>query len=319
MILDQSQQQHQSSHGGHVPPHRTPKDNEEEQYLQFVVADMGVGICREHLDLIFKKYTQANAAVTWESGGTGLGLSICKTLAEAMGGTLTVQSQLNVGSRFTLRIPIRRTSSLHVVEMDESDSFTTGSATTHGMRSGTTTAAQPNSSSVAIPRDSTTLVPLPPRASSPPSPLHRHYHHLRVLVAEDNRTNQKLVKAMLGRAQCEYVTIVDNGQLAVNEIMEQQARNPYHLILMDVQMPVLSGIEATRQIRSLGWSPETLVIIGLTASFQTADLPCYLEAGMNDCIGKPVRLEVLKAALDCTRQGQIERQQQQQQVQQQGG
>jgi signal transduction histidine kinase len=112
---------------------------------------------------------------------------------------------------------------------------------------------------------------------------------LRVLVVEDNRVNQKVVSAMLKRLR-HTVTVAENGQEAVDLLESKE----FDLVLMDVQMPVLDGIEATKEIRSRGVK---CPIIGLTASFQRTELPYYHQAGMNDCLSKPVLLNGLRSAI----------------------
>ena len=112
---------------------------------------------------------------------------------------------------------------------------------------------------------------------------------LKILVAEDNKVNQKVVAAMLKRMG-HLVTLVDNGRKAI-EIMERQQ---FDVILMDVQMPVLDGIEATKEIRSRGWKSP---VIGLTASFQRSEIDYYREIGMDSCISKPVLLKDLRATI----------------------
>jgi two-component system, sensor histidine kinase len=120
---------------------------------------------------------------------------------------------------------------------------------------------------------------------------------LRILVAEDNKINQKVMRSMLQRLGHD-VTIAENGQVALDELN----RAIFDLVLMDVQMPVMDGIECTKQIRKLGAtnsgnpSMAMVPVIGLTASFQNADLEYYQELGMNACLGKPLRLEQLKHA-----------------------
>jgi signal transduction histidine kinase/CheY-like chemotaxis protein len=111
---------------------------------------------------------------------------------------------------------------------------------------------------------------------------------IQVLVAEDNKVNQKVVSAMLRRLGI-IVTVVENGQEAVNQL--ERRNNFYDIVLMDVQMPVKDGIEATKEIRSRGWKSP---IIGLTASYQSSKLDHYLDVGMNDCISKPVRFDDLR-------------------------
>jgi CheY-like chemotaxis protein len=122
---------------------------------------------------------------------------------------------------------------------------------------------------------------------------------LNVLVAEDNRVNQKLVASML-KYVGHIAKIVENGQEAVAEVERRSVS--YDIVLMDVQMPVMDGLEATKLIRSKGWTKSTLPIIGLTASFQTAQLKDYQDIGMNNCIGKPVRMKALKEIIDITTQ-----------------
>lgn len=114
-----------------------------------------------------------------------------------------------------------------------------------------------------------------------------------MLVVEDNKINQKVVRAMLQRMG-HTAAVAENGQLAVDELR----RSSYDLVLMDVQMPVMDGVECTKQIRSvLGLSKLELPVIGLTASFQHSDLRYYQDVGMNNCLGKPLRVDKLKHAI----------------------
>jgi two-component system, sensor histidine kinase len=121
---------------------------------------------------------------------------------------------------------------------------------------------------------------------------------LHVLVAEDNKINQKVMRSMLERLG-HHVTIAENGQVALEELH----RSNFDLVLMDVQMPVMDGIECTKQIRSATNTKTAMIpVIGLTASFQNADLEYYRELGMNACLGKPLRLEQLKRAVSSAAQ-----------------
>lgn len=115
---------------------------------------------------------------------------------------------------------------------------------------------------------------------------------LHILVAEDNKVNQKLMASFLKRLGHTF-TIVENGLLAI-EVIESEK---FDLILMDIQMPVMDGLDATIAIRRNGWSMERLPILGLTAEFDTKKLDKFLSAGMNDCVGKPIRLNGLKKYL----------------------
>jgi CheY-like chemotaxis protein len=117
---------------------------------------------------------------------------------------------------------------------------------------------------------------------------------MNILVVEDNIVNQKVVKAMLQRLG-HNVTLAENGKVALHEISQQQ----FNVILMDIQMPVMDGIECTKYIRNeLQCSKEELPILGLTAGYQNSDLEYYVnEVGMNGCLGKPLPMEKLKQAI----------------------
>mmetsp|Transcript_13030 Transcript_13030/g.18203 ORF Transcript_13030/g.18203 Transcript_13030/m.18203 type:complete len:665 (+) Transcript_13030:1295-3289(+) len=223
------------------------KDSDKGQVvLRFVVEDTGIGICSSHQNQIFQKYQQGGASTARQFGGTGLGLAICKILADLMGGSIGLDSELGHGSKFWLEVPFEvPPKKLNIV-------------------SNRIDIEEVNSSS------------------------------RRILVAEDNAVNQKMAVAMLKRMGHEAV-VVDNGQQAVDHIL--YGSDKFDLILMDVQMPVMDGNEATKQIRAKGWTRNMLPIVGLTADYRSADEEFYRSIGMNDCIGKPVRMRNLKAAI----------------------
>jgi signal transduction histidine kinase/ActR/RegA family two-component response regulator len=128
---------------------------------------------------------------------------------------------------------------------------------------------------------------------------------LKVLVVEDNKVNQKVVQSMLKRLG-HSVTIAENGQVALNEL--HQARDLFNVILMDIQMPVMDGIECTKYIRNvMQIGKEKLPIVGLTAGLQRCEKAFYEdEVGMNACLGKPLPLESLRnilSALHCLPNG----------------
>jgi signal transduction histidine kinase/ActR/RegA family two-component response regulator len=115
---------------------------------------------------------------------------------------------------------------------------------------------------------------------------------LRILVAEDDRANQLLMRGLL-TAHVATLDIVANGDLAVQAVQS----NPYDLIIMDAQMPVMDGLAATRAIRALGESIKQPTIVALTASAFEQDFKDCIEAGMNDCLRKPISKMVLFAYL----------------------
>ena len=116
---------------------------------------------------------------------------------------------------------------------------------------------------------------------------------LKFLVAEDNEVNQRVVQAMLASTHCS-LTIVENGREAVEAV---RAGN-FDLVLMDVQMPELDGIKATKEIRELDQAEgDAIPIVALTASAMRGDREKYAEAGMNDYVSKPVNKRALLRAI----------------------
>ncbi len=120
---------------------------------------------------------------------------------------------------------------------------------------------------------------------------------LRILVAEDHDINQMLITAMLSNLGSRS-TVVPNGAAAVSEIVNAADRGePYDLVLMDLQMPELDGLEATRRVRHAGIGPDHLPIIALTANAYDTDIESCLDAGLQDHLAKPVSLKTLGEAL----------------------
>jgi signal transduction histidine kinase/ActR/RegA family two-component response regulator len=216
--------------------------------IAFKVTDTGVGIGPEQIDRLFEKFVQADSSTTRRFGGTGLGLAICRELCRAMGGEIQVQSQLGVGSSFTIRLPLER------VE---------GAA--------------------------------PSLTREPAVAPSQSERSLRILAAEDNRVNRLVLQSLLGQAGCETV-FVENGREAV-EAWESGA---FDLILMDVQMPVMDGAEATRLIRRREAQTGRRVtpIIALTANAMSHQTEGYFASGMNGFVAKPISVSDLFAAID---------------------
>jgi CheY-like chemotaxis protein len=215
--------------------------NEPGERLYFSVTDTGIGIEKTAVSRIFDKFTQADYSTTRRFGGTGLGLSICRQLADVMGGSIWVQSELDYGSVFTCSLPAPICEA--VSDRQQHESHTTV------FRS---------------------LFP--------------------VLLAEDNRVNQRVAEALLRSAGLN-VHIAPNGKEAVRMCSSER----YCAILMDCQMPEMDGYEATKRIRR---SPNgSLPIIALTAGATNEEKLLAAAAGMNAFLSKPVRKEELYRVL----------------------
>jgi CheY-like chemotaxis protein len=216
--------------------------------MQFDVLDTGIGMTEEQASKLFQAFIQANTSTSREFGGTGLGLSISKRLAEMLGGNITLQSELGKGSMFRVTVA---TGPLDGVKM--LDDPTTASITQPE------TAAATNPGSMEL--------------------------RCRILLAEDGHDNQRLIGCLLRKAGAE-VTVVENGKLATEEALAAlDSSDPFDVILMDMQMPIMDGYEATGLLRQKGY---TGPIIALTAHAMASDRKKCLDAGCDDYASKPI-------------------------------
>ncbi|MFQ5699914.1 MAG: ATP-binding protein [Myxococcota bacterium] len=225
--------------------------------LQFDVVDHGIGMSEDQVGRIFKPFTQADSSTTRRYGGTGLGLSICHRLVTSMGGTVEVESELGQGSTFRVVIP---------AWFDE----------------GTPLVADP--SEVRLDHGEGDLDRVARTLDATQG--------CRVLLAEDAPDNARLIRRILERAGVE-VDSSENGKDALERaLLERDAHRPYDVILMDMQMPVLDGYDATAALRRAGYD---LPIIALTAHAMAEDRERCLEVGCDDFATKPIdRIHLLQ-------------------------
>jgi len=206
--------------------------------LDFSVSDTGMGIPEHLISYLFEPFTQAESTLNRRFDGTGLGLAISKRLAEAMEGSITVESSPGKGSTFTLRLPMGEVPS-----------------------------------------------PEPAARPEPPSPPEARSAGNLVLVVEDDLDNSLLERAMLKaigyRAETSF-----HGK----EALESFAPRKFSAILMDMQMPIMDGLTATKKIREIEVNAGGRVpIIALTANVMPGDRERCLAAGMDEFLTKPFK------------------------------
>ena len=230
--------------------------------LTLTVRDTGVGFDAEAGETLFQRFSQADSTITRRFGGTGLGLSICRSLAEIMSGEITVQSQPGVGSCFTVSIPLSRTRSVAA----------------HDAAADAAKARAAEQVSVVVGRT--------PWIGDAP---------LKVLLAEDHPVNQRVVQAILSGGGMEVTTVGDGAQA-----VEAFTAGAFDLILMDMQMPVMDGLTATRAIRAaeqVTGCPRTPLIM-LSANAMAQHLQDAADAGADSHLAKPITPGSLMAAIE---------------------
>jgi signal transduction histidine kinase/ActR/RegA family two-component response regulator len=245
----------------------SPNGNGKVYELHFQVQDTGIGIPSDRLDRLFQAFSQVDASTTREYGGTGLGLAISQRLCTLMGGRIWVESQVDRGSTFHFTVITEAVSELPKEALPQMPRHRQLSKI-----DGQSPQRYPTDRS----RSSTFGV----------SPL-------RILLAEDNIVNQKVALRMLERIGYR-ADVVNNGAEAIAHLQHI----PYDVVLMDVQMPEMDGLEATRQIRRQWQSLARPWIIAMTAGAMEGDRQACLEAGMDDYITKPVKIDALQLALE---------------------
>ncbi|SEL96382.1 PAS domain S-box-containing protein [Syntrophus gentianae] len=247
----------------------TEEEMEQSLLIRFEVRDTGIGIAPEALTKIFDAFTQADGSTTRQYGGTGLGLTIASQLAPMMGGKIDVESVHGKGStfRFTARLE-RQDSTREVLNALASlgESIVSRDEEVHEHSDGPKNKGE--------------------------------FSSFQVLLVEDNPVNQALGLAMLEYFGCR-TDVAENGQ----EALEAFSIKSYDIIMMDCQMPLMDGYEATRAIRQEernrdgGRESRHIPIVALTAHAMEGDRETCLEAGMDDYLSKPYKSDELYAVL----------------------
>ncbi|MDO9588734.1 MAG: ATP-binding protein [Brevundimonas sp.] len=232
--------------------------------LRFEVRDTGVGFDAEAGEALFQRFSQADSTITRRFGGTGLGLSICRSLVEIMSGEITVESTPGEGSCFTVTIPLSRSRSL--AAHDAARDAAAAAVASEG-------------------RDQFAAGPTPWAGEG----------GIRVLLAEDHPVNQRVVQAILAGGGMEVVTVGDGA-----EAVAAFKAEAFDLVLMDMQMPVMDGLTATRAIRAAEQArggARTPVVM-LSANAMAQHVQDAADAGADLHLAKPITPGALMAAIE---------------------
>jgi CheY-like chemotaxis protein len=224
-------------------------------YVAFSVKDTGIGIPKDKLQSVFQAFVQVDAGTSRQFGGSGLGLAISRQLVTLMGGEIQMRSEIGVGTECCFSLPLPKAADRPTQKDRRTSTIAIGSNSAVGGSAG--------------------------------------INPLLVLVAEDNKINQRLAKVVLENAG-HKVVIVANGSEAVAACANQR----FDVVLMDVQMPVMDGLEASSAIRKAENDGNHIPIIALTANAMSGDRELCLASGMDDYLTKPINLNALMKKLD---------------------
>ena len=223
--------------------------------LRIDVSDTGVGIAREHFASLFKPFAQVDETSTRKFGGTGLGLSIVDRLVKLMDGKVFIESKPGYGSTFSILIPVSKC-----------DAAVT--------QQGKTSSSPPSLQIRSQYQESSNVMLM--------------LSEYNILVVDDVMVNRMVLESRL-REMGAKVQSASNGQIAVDMVSEsEKTKTPFDFILMDLQMPVMDGFEATQAIRQQGFIKP---IVALTANKDSNQLA--MDSGCNSILQKPVDREVL--------------------------
>jgi len=257
--------------------------------LRVTVRDTGIGIPPEHRIRIFTAFDQVEATTTRQQGGTGLGLAICQQLVALMGGRISVDSAEGIGSTFQVELD------LEVAEVEVTEVATEVAAERLEPEPGLLQES-PEPERTPHPR----ALGLPSRPAVERTDLDHatweagYREPIRILVVDDSPVNRALARIVFAGEAAEVDEATD-GQTALDACQHTR----YDLILMDLRMPGMDGLEATRRLRRWADNPNrTVPIIGLTAAILQEDRDRLRQAGLSDCLYKPLKAETLAAVLE---------------------
>jgi len=256
-------------------------------HVVFAVKDTGIGMTDGEVSRIFDPFTQADNSIQRKYGGTGLGMTITKNLCELMGGQIHVKAKQGEGTTFALILPTSGKASdvLPPAPLPVQEKLVRPEAPEDTSLSVDTPAK------LAAPSIGTSSAYLEDKNSDERKP----FEGLNVLCVEDNQINQKVVKRLIGKRVNELY-FAENGREALNVLNTV----PVDVVLMDIHMPVMDGIETTMEIRKSEAAYANVIIIALTADPDYQQRRICRNIGMDDTIAKPVKREDILDAFDRT-------------------
>jgi len=253
--------------------------------LLFEVVDTGIGISEKEKPKLFKAFSQVDGSSTRQYGGTGLGLCISKQLVDLLGGEIGFESQEGAGSRFFFSLqftPVESSKETLIPAAEQVNQPLVSSAEWSAVEKTLQPETQPPVAADAL--------------SSNQALIQIECIQIecaKILVVEDNLINQKLILALLAKMG-NKADLAEQGAQALEKLNEQS----YDLVLMDCQMPVMDGYEATRQLREQQGLNHAIPVIAVTANAMSGDRELCLQAGMDDYLTKPLNPVLLKATIE---------------------
>lgn len=274
-------------------------DAPENRLVTIVVSDTGPGIAPHLQKRVFEAFVQGDINNTARKAGVGLGLSICRQLAERMGGSISLKSELNHGAEFTFKVPLRYVPSRDAVttpgssrssdvwpeyELYSSETIVRKAemALDHtAMKKGSPGGSQPTTPLTLTPAERPTMK----RGTSFETTVSGS---LRVLVVDDNKVNQEVMVRMLNLEGLKDIDVANDGNEAIERTKEAlESEQPYDVIFMDIQMPKLDGRQATKILRNE--MDVKIPIVAVSAFTGDENVQQCLAVGMSLFLAKPLR------------------------------
>lgn len=229
---------------------------------EFRIKDNGMGMDAEYLKIIFEPFTRVKSSTVSGIQGTGLGMAITKSIIDMMGGKIDVKSEIGKGTETVITFEFRLQDAGKTAEV---------SSELQGMKG----IAADNKTGDCLSKVD--------------------FSGKKILLVEDNELNREIATEILEESGF-VIDSAEDGTEAVEKMRAAKAGD-YDLVLMDIQMPVMDGYEATKRIRAMRTDISGIPIIAMTANAFEEDRQAAIEAGMNEHIAKPVNVDKLKSML----------------------